>query len=66
MARLDLGEGQHLGGMAQRIARDLVRRAQRIGNGGLIGGGRDGVLRQRRRAGQQKGGDGGGEQMRLH
>ncbi|MNI61046.1 hypothetical protein D3C73_1162930 [compost metagenome] len=64
-ARLNLGEGQHLGRMTQGIALDLISWSQGVGDGGLIGGRRS-VLGERRSAAQKNGGDGGGEQMRFH
>ena len=69
LTRLKLGEGEDFGGVTQRIASDLVSRAQGVGDGALDQRRRGGLvcaLGENRRTGEHQGGQGGGEQGGLH
>ncbi|MNR33470.1 hypothetical protein D3C85_1511450 [compost metagenome] len=69
LPRLKLGEGKDFGRVAQRIAGDLLSRAQGVGDGALDQRRRGGLvcaLGQNRRTGEHQGGQGGGEQGGLH
>ncbi|MNT19411.1 hypothetical protein D3C72_1546710 [compost metagenome] len=65
LTRLNLGEGEDFGRVAQRIASDLVSRAQGIGDGALDQRRRGGLC-EGRRTGEHQGGQGGDEQGGLH